>query len=371
MAQPAPPPAALATAAQSERHCARAWADYETAFDRVLTERAALIEESYFELAGRPVRLRAAGPALGQHLSRPFVHLRIGPRPPSELALQADLWDECSTAIPRPLADPRDQVGLSWPSAYGAVTAPPSGRYVRFQRFQHVSWLSPPLRRLIGWRLCGQLPFFERTRPLPALLSIWCESQGVQMLHAGLVALAGQGVLLAGTGGSGKSTTALACLHEGFEYLSDDTCGLEEQADGSFVGHSLFCTARLDPRQFAALPAYGRGAYQSDDPQEHKWLVHLDDHFPDRLRRSVPLRALALPRVVDSPRSRVRPATRGEALRQIAPSSLLLNFGPQRRGLDRLFRLVERLPAFHLELGRDLIDATERVREILCLATAG
>jgi hypothetical protein len=353
--------------ARAEDSSARAWAAYDACFERVLAEQPAP-HEAYFEFAGRPVQLRASGPVLGQHLTRPFAHLRTRPRPRPELSLQADLWDECSTAIPRPAADPREQVGPSWPSAYGNVTAPLSGRFIRFQRFQHVTWLSPPLRRLIGWRICGQLPFFERTRPLPALLSIWYESQGVQMLHAGLVALGDQGVLLTGTSGSGKSTTSLACLHEGFDYLSDDTCGIEEQPDGSFVGHSLFCTARLDPRQFAALPTLSRGASQSDDPQEHKWLIHLDDHFPGRLRRSVPLRALALPRVVDSPRSRIRPATKGEALRQTAPSSLQLNFGPQRRGMERLFRLVERLPAFHLELGRDLVDATERVRYILSLA---
>jgi hypothetical protein len=353
-----------------EASCARVWSEFEATFERALQERPVPLHQAYFEFAGRPVRLRAVGPTLGQHLSRPFAHLRIGPRPTAELALRADLWDECATELPRPPVDPREPLGAAWRSAYGNVTAPPSGRFARFQRLQQVSWLNRPLGRLVGWRSCGRVSFIEQTRPFPALLALWYGGQGVQFVHAGLVGLAGQGVLLTGPSGSGKSTTALACLQAGFDYLSDDTCGLEERPDGSFVGHSLYCTARLDPREFADLPVYAPGARPSDDPDEHKWLVHLDDHFPDRLARQVKIRALALPRVVDQPRSRLRPASRGEALRHTAPSSLLLNFGPQRPGLERLIRLIERVPAFHLELGRDLTDATERVREILDRTTS-
>src|SRR4051812_21705433 len=85
---------------QSEANCARIWSEFETTFERALSERTAPLHEAYFEFAGHPVRLRALGPTLGQHLTRPFAHLRVGPRQQAELALRADLWDECATGLP-------------------------------------------------------------------------------------------------------------------------------------------------------------------------------------------------------------------------------------------------------------------------------
>ena len=46
--------------------------------------------------------------------------------------------------------------------------------------------------------------------------------QGYIFLHGAAAGIDGKGVLLSATGGSGKSTTILGCLLEGFDYVSDD-----------------------------------------------------------------------------------------------------------------------------------------------------
>ena len=50
------------------------------------------------------------------------------------------------------------------------------------------------------------------------------------VLHAGAVSRQGQCLLLAGCGGSGKSTLTAALLAQGFSYLSDDLVALDEES---------------------------------------------------------------------------------------------------------------------------------------------
>ena len=51
------------------------------------------------------------------------------------------------------------------------------------------------------------------------------------------------GVLLAGKGGSGKSTTALTCLNSELQYVSDDYCVVVAQP--SPFAYNLYCTAKV------------------------------------------------------------------------------------------------------------------------------
>ena len=75
---------------------------------------------------------------------------------------------------------------------------------------------------------------------------------------------------------------------------------------------------------------------------------------------------LALPRVVDSATTSFRPATRAEALLRLAPSSLILlpYQGAGHNGFAALVALVEQVPCFWLELGRDFAQLPIAVGEM-------
>ena len=89
----------------------------------------------------------------------------------------------------------------------------------------------------IAWN--KQISVYERAKPMARLLLEWCNDHGRQVIHAGLVAYQGQGILFAGKSGSGKSTSSLACLCGEFNYLGEDYASLPRLLDGSFLGHSL------------------------------------------------------------------------------------------------------------------------------------
>lgn len=338
----------------------------QAAFEEALGWHPEAVCESSYTLAGRPVRTRIVGRALAAQLGPPLAHLRSERQASADIALSIDLWDACETGVACPVRNSRGRPGGTWQIPSGLLTASPDGRHVRYQRPHALTWLDRQAERIIGWRACGGLlSLDERGKPLAPLLSIWLSDRDVYVVHGGLVALAGQGVLITGPAGAGKSTTTLACLGAGFGYLGDDHSGLQARDRGSFLGHSLYGSARLEPDHVARFPALADAAIEADDPGDDKSLLMVSNVYPEQVERSAEVRALALPRIVDADHSLVRPASKGEALRRIAPSSLLTLLSPGASGLDRLTRLVQQVPCYWLELGRDLDEIPVHVEELL------
>jgi hypothetical protein len=222
--------------------------------------------------------------------------------------------------------------------------------------------------RLVGWvSSSDQLTVYERARPLAGPLLLWLSDHGVQAVHAGLVARDGRGVLFGGPSGAGKSTVALTCAQAGFDYLADDHVGLEADGEGGFVGHALFCSANLQPDHLQRFPALSAHGIRGRLPEEDKSLLLLSDFLPSRLTPTVSIAAVALPRVVSSPTTTLRRASKMEAALRLAPSSMFVlpHARGVRAGFGQLARLVEAVPSYWLELGQDLNEIPARVQEIL------
>ena len=102
------------------------------------------------------------------------------------------------------------------------------------------------------------------------------------------------------------------------------------------------------------------------EPGEDKRLVALSEVAGARLRESADIVALVLPRVAGTPRTSYHPATKGEALRRLAPSSILqLPLIAPRPALQRMAAVASRLPTYWLDLGQDLAEIPLCVGEIL------
>jgi hypothetical protein len=69
--------------------------------------------------------------------------------------------------------------------------------------------------------------------------------------------------------------------------------------------------------------------------------------------------------VTEAPSGRIRPATRVEAFLRVSPSSIFMPIRPGTRGIRRLAALVERVPAYWLELGRDRRSVADCLEALL------
>jgi hypothetical protein len=202
-------------------------------------------------------------------------------------------------------------------------------------------------------------PWSERVAPLRPLLHWWGQEEGIHLLHAGAVATrAGAGVLLVGPGGSGKSTTAIACLRAGLDYVGDDY--VIWRPSEVVVVHGLYATAKLELDAMARLP----GLSATEPGSGPKVVLDVRRTFPELIRRACEVRAVVLPTL--SPQGpELTEATRAEALRAVAPSTVL----QRRSGSGAIVRdmagLLAQVPCFRLHLGPDPLAVPQLIEELL------
>jgi hypothetical protein len=160
-------------------------------------------------------------------------------------------------------------------------------------------------------------------------------------------------------------------LLDGFDYLGDDFIGLESVDDGSFRGHSLYCTALIGLGHMTGFPALARTCAAGHHAYEDKSVARLGRLAEARFAASTTIHAIVLPavRAHDESTTCERASAR-EAMFALAPSSVLYLPAAGPRSMDRLGALVERVPSFRLLLGRDVTRIPERVRAILAESRA-
>lgn len=305
-----------------------------------------------FELAGHALHVEFAGDALADRLAPAFAHLAPadGATPP-ELTIQA--WDRASAgrAAPAPPWDvtryaPLQRVrGLdphrlraSYDLGPGCLSLyrPRSGRAAFYAADAAAvpRWVARmPFRHLLGW---------------------WAEEVGLTFAHTAAVGRDGACLLLPGPSGSGKSTTALAAAEHGLDFLADDICLVDVDV---LRAHAPYGWAKAEADAVARIPSL---AARIVDTEEGQSMLR-----PRHLVRSARIVGIALPRVTGRPRSAVRPATAGEAMFALGPSTLVEGNGAGQRSLARLAQLARAVPVVHLDLGVDMVDNVATLDQLL------
>jgi hypothetical protein len=334
----------------------------EAGWVRAHEAHAGVVQESFLSLADRDVRVRILGRTLADDLLRPFEHLRIDQPISGDLDLSIDVWDA-------------DALRSGPPSDLDSDGAPPwrasaDGRVVAYRHPDNVAMLDRQARRIVV-SFTREPSLTSRGRPFNHPLRLWLADRRVQVLHAGLVARADRGVLFGGAGGSGKSTSTLACLHGGFDYLGDDYVGMAGGAGGPRLGYSIFGSAYLAPDHLRRTFPQIADGISGDLPDEDKVLLLPSPRLSVQVRRRAAICALVLPRPSRLSQTRVSPAEKVDALLSLAPSSVLGAPQTHRDSLDDITALVEAVPCYWLDLGPDPTEIPARVDDILSAPPIG
>lgn len=310
-------------------------------------ERAAgaggLVERS-IRIGEAPVRLRFAGVALAEQLSRAFDHL--ADESVAEPELTIDVWDsEDSRTPPPPLpsltpGSPRGTTIYTADDGRHFASRPALGQLSAYDRATSRAWF---------WsRNANELPFWEPAAPFRQILHWWLPDRGALLLHAASVGEEAGGVLLVGAGGSGKSTCALSCLTSGLLYAGDDYVAVELGPEPRVL--SLFCSGKLEPGHATLLPHLPSPSFAGDGALEEKSVFYVAERFPERMCRGFPLRAIVAPRVRGN-EPQVQQRAPAQVLAALAPSTLL-QLVPARQGaLSAMAALLQDIPAFGLDVG--------------------
>jgi hypothetical protein len=218
--------------------------------------------------------------------------------------------------------------------------------------------------RAVYWiRDAAAIPSYARSMPLLPILHWWTNRFGMQLVHAGVVGTPRAGAVLAGEGGAGKSTTALACLAAGLDFASDDYCVL--QSDPTPRAHSLFCSARLHPPDLEYLPFARPLVHNPSDLGSDKALLFLDEAFRPRLAAALPARVVLLPRRSPRRDTTYVPAPPAAAHRALTNVTLHNLPGAGAAAIAAIARVVRRLPCYYLDLGSDRATTPAAIRAVL------
>jgi hypothetical protein len=161
---------------------------------------------------------------------------------------------------------------------------------------------------------------------------------------------------------------ALAAVEAGMRYVADDY--LAVTTDSHPRALNLFSTAKLDAGHLERFADLAAAASRSPRPeQDEKFVLDVPQAWPGALIAELPLRAVALPRITGAATA-VRPASAGQALLALAPSTMMQM--PYDRGtiLAPLGALVRRLPCFSIDVGDDREAWVGALDEILERAMA-
>lgn len=167
-------------------------------------------------------------------------------------------------------------------------------------------------------------------------------------LHAAGLALDGRGLLVAGTSGSGKSTTALALLRAGFGFLADDTLFLRP---GPLTVLGFADEIDVTGQTIALFPELSALAEAPPNPVSGKRSFRPETIYGIEPVGSCPPAALVLAGERTAGRSLLRPTGADEALLALVPNVLLTDALSSQWHLDALAELARACPCYTLVAG--------------------
>lgn len=312
--------------------------------------------EKCLEIGDVRVKLRFAGSELSTVLLPAFSRVLGSGSGPGDF--EVELWDEATTGvgIPSPPWNLRELI------ARGDVRTASGRIRAQVDRGNRIITMWDRERRsAIMWAAAAhRLPYWVRAAPLRSILHWGLASPRRHVLHAAAVGDERSGALLVGPAGSGKSTTALACVRSGLGYAGDD-CVLVE-TEPFPCAHSMYGIAKLNAPSVKLLPGLPARRPSPDDAS--KFTVDVARAQPWLMKRSVAVSAVILPQVTAG-RVLLRPASAAQALRALAPSTILQHADESTTGLALMSRLVRRVPAYILELGSDITSVGPAIRHLL------
>ncbi|MEW6206965.1 MAG: serine kinase [Acidobacteriota bacterium] len=291
-------------------------------------------------------------------LTEAFEHLAAPPTPDPSMTIH--LFDSAST-LSKPLApawETRDYL------ARGEIRGLNTDRFRAVYQIgsNALSLLDHERREAIYWMSDARdIAPYERGAPLRALLHWWTSRHHMQMAHAAAVGNARGGVVLAGKGGLGKSTAALACLEAGMLYAGDDYVLLCD-APSPFV-YSLYNSAKIDSASAARFPRLSPFIINRERAEDEKAVLFLRD--TEKAVAGFPLRALLAPRVTRTGKTKVEKISAIEGLKALAPSTIFQLPGAGRSAFDLLARLARQLPCFRIDLGSDVEEIPAVIEKLL------
>lgn len=205
-------------------------------------------------------------------------------------------------------------------------------------------------------------PFVARWALVRALAAAcYAGRRLVAVLHAAAVAAGNAAVVLAGAGGSGKTTLAAGLVHSGLSFLADDAVPLTVDGEALPVRLSMSIKAGGWPIVGALFPALSEQPVHRLGRGQCRYLWPVAATDPGPAAAPLPVAAVVFPRYCRGAATAVEPLSPVDLLAGLGATGTLPAGQPE--AFVSLLRWAERVPAFRLVFG-DLDGAIAAVRRL-------
>ena len=325
----------------------------------------------YFTLCGSTIELIFANERLLPYITPALEHLSVAAA--ESPALTVCIWDDVTTDTVMPT-----------PPWFGYAVQKKGGNIegIYTNRGDVRGFNSSRIKTAYNWsanaismydrnegialywtRDARDLPAYETSAPLRNILNWWAEERNCHFAHGAAVGTARGGVLLAGKGGSGKSTAALASLNSGLLYVSDDYCLVS--AEPVPAAYSVFSSAKLDPGNIFRVEHITPARSKTGNKYDDKEVFFLYPRFAEQITAGFPLRAILLPRITGKPDSILSPASPADGIKALTISTMCQFPGAGKKVVDIMLRLVKALPCYNLDFGTYLAQVPALILDLL------
>ena len=322
------------------------------AFERACAEGP--VEHRHLRIAGRHVAIRFRSPEVADRYERATRAVAIDPAVAAlePVALSIGCWDTATTGIGLPDLPWFDENLLHRDRVRGHTTGDVRATYQQSEGLLHLYDGRQAVGLLHATSAAAVQPWTDRA-PFRTFIGWWTSDLGLAMMHSSCVATDRGAALIAGSSGSGKSTTAMTCVLAGFSFLCDDACIVDLDAVGGPAVHAVYGRSKLEPD---AANRLGLAAGPDGGPLLTE---------PDRTVREAPARVLLLPQVTGARETRIEELPRTEVIRTLVGGSIREGGGLGGRALQEMTRVVRTLPSYRLRLGTDVDGVSAAVAEAI------
>ncbi len=328
-------------------------------FNRAKENEGEVIDQ-YYEVGGYNILLQFAGRTLVTPTTLALSHLRTAPTPKKSLTIY--LWDSKSSGISMPTPpwhsddySPREEIKYNNNARIHTVFQIDSNILSIIDMKENVA---------IFWAAdASRIAYYEMAYPLRTILHLWLSNHQRQIMHAAAVGTREGAVLLVGKGGSGKSSSSLACLDAGLLYLGDDYSLISTEKTPEVF--SLYCVAKLKPDNLQRFTHLKQNIINDDGALDEKALLYLYDNYERQFTSNLPIKAILLPRITGLSASKFSKTTPAMALRELAPSTIFQLPGAGEQAFRTMANLVTKVQSYQLELGTNLSTIPEVITQLL------
>lgn len=314
----------------------------------------------YIDIDGHTLRLCFADKAMITDIFPAMKHLET--KPANQVSLSVYIFDTKSTGTELPYTPWTEKMKrckekqlMTNHDDFHMLYNPASKVYSVIDTKEKIAFYHVPHTK--------EIPYYEKSAPMRMILYWWGIDKGLNLTHAAAVGYNNKAVILAGRGGSGKSTISLASAIKGLDYLGDDYVFISNTPYHRVL--SIYNSAKINRDMIISLNLNEEDFENAKQIGTEKGLIYLQDFKKNSLIRESRIKALFIPVVCDNLNVSISRTSPIRVYSEMSSSTIFQTPGSGNKMLSQLKELVSNIKVYKLETSSDLNKTVEAIKTFL------